>query len=139
VADSTTSRRHMASHHPVEYRLWCTQNDFLSMLEKDIKARKLQASSKEDQGTLDGHVQPLPMKSVLVYSDKGFKDLAVKWLIAADQPISALEHPAFTAMIELAAKAKGNGVVIQRRVTTRQHIMQAYHKHLIGLSKCLNV
>ncbi|EPQ59870.1 hypothetical protein GLOTRDRAFT_24866, partial [Gloeophyllum trabeum ATCC 11539] len=88
-----------------EYRLWCSQNNFVSMIKDDVEARKAQAATQQDQQTLDSHIRSTPRSSVITYSDESFKELAVKWLVRTDQPLSALEHPAFVDMIEMAAKA----------------------------------
>ncbi|KAH9920576.1 hypothetical protein B0H21DRAFT_701957, partial [Amylocystis lapponica] len=117
VIDTSTSQHHLVAFHKGDYRKWCTQNDFTSMLAEDMKARK--AQKKNDQGTLDEHVWPeAPKERVVAYSDEGFHEAAIQWLINTDQPLSALERPSFRKMIDFAACAK-NGVRIPDRRVTR--------------------
>ncbi|EIW85304.1 hypothetical protein CONPUDRAFT_42418, partial [Coniophora puteana RWD-64-598 SS2] len=91
------------------YYKWCKSNNFDSMLEKDIKVRQAKAQAKEDgilvqkQSQLDGHLRVCVV--VVKYSDKHFKQAAIKWMIATDQPLRALEHPKFKEMIDVAASA----------------------------------
>ncbi|KAG1822260.1 hypothetical protein EV424DRAFT_1274081, partial [Suillus variegatus] len=48
---------------------------------------------------------------IVPYVDSLFKQAAIEWLIATDQPIQAFEHPKFKEMIDVAAQAT-NGVKI---------------------------
>ncbi|TFK48589.1 hypothetical protein OE88DRAFT_1614565, partial [Heliocybe sulcata] len=140
ISDSSMARRHLGSYHAHEYREWCKTNDFVSMIPKDRDARKLKAAAMQgDQSTLDAHVQHVDRKSVIVYSDDGFKELATKWLVQTDQPLRTFEHPAFIDMIQMASKAKSQGITIPSRKASRQHIMDSVNKHLSALKKRLNV
>ncbi|KAG1853818.1 hypothetical protein C8R48DRAFT_610667, partial [Suillus tomentosus] len=56
------------------------------------------------------------------YSDKLFKQAAIEWLVAMDQPIQALEHLKFQEMIDIASQAT-NSVKIPSRKATRAEIM----------------
>ncbi|KAF8527134.1 hypothetical protein BU17DRAFT_33659, partial [Hysterangium stoloniferum] len=62
--------------------------------------------------TLDSYVQEQPIKQYIVpYTDPVFCQAMIKWLVPTDQPIQALEHPAFQNMMNIAAHAK-DGVKI---------------------------
>ncbi|EMD31402.1 hypothetical protein CERSUDRAFT_40722, partial [Gelatoporia subvermispora B] len=86
------------------YHKWCKDTSFLSMLREDIEARA--NAKKAVQATLDPHVQPLPTR-VTPYSDELMKETTLKWVISTDQPLSAIEEPAFVEMLNVAARAKG--------------------------------
>ncbi|KAF8572865.1 hypothetical protein K439DRAFT_1377228 [Ramaria rubella] len=46
------------------------------------------------QSALTDHFGPVPLAEIVIpYSDERFKQAAMEWLIATDQPIQALEHP----------------------------------------------
>ncbi|KAG2074081.1 hypothetical protein BDR04DRAFT_1008948, partial [Suillus decipiens] len=72
------------------------------------------------------------------YSDKLFKQAAIKWLVATDQPIQALDHPKFQDMIDVASRAT-NGVKIPNRRATHTEIMRIFKNHLMRLRMTLNV
>ncbi|KAJ7325907.1 hypothetical protein DFH08DRAFT_632965, partial [Mycena albidolilacea] len=92
------------------YRTWCKKNNSESKLEDDIQARKNAAAEVEaakaelHQQTLDPHLRDKPER-VVPYSDNAFRDAALEWVIATDQPIDALNHPKFKEMINIAARA----------------------------------
>ncbi|KAJ7247539.1 hypothetical protein C8J57DRAFT_1080746 [Mycena rebaudengoi] len=98
------------------YRAWCKKNNFESKLEDDISARqKAVADAEESKGklhqqTLDPHMRDKPER-VVPDSDSAFRDAALEWLIANDQPIDAFNHPKFKEMINIASRAP-NGVKI---------------------------
>ncbi|KDQ58222.1 hypothetical protein JAAARDRAFT_107947, partial [Jaapia argillacea MUCL 33604] len=95
-----------------DYLSWCTKNNFTSMLREDVEARKAKADLGKTQGTLDGHLCTKdPQERIIPYSNDSFKSAAIQWLVETDQPISALEHPSFAKMIDIASRAK-NGVKI---------------------------
>ncbi|KAJ7245082.1 hypothetical protein C8J57DRAFT_1082574, partial [Mycena rebaudengoi] len=134
VADPSTVRRHLAKFHTSQYHAWCAKTGFESRLEEDIAARRLAAVEAEDkkerlrQATLDPHLRNKPER-VAPYTDELFRDAAIEWLIATDQPIRALTHPKFKAMIDIAARAT-KGVVIPGRNSTRQEIMNLFHAQM---------
>ncbi|PCH39189.1 hypothetical protein WOLCODRAFT_55268, partial [Wolfiporia cocos MD-104 SS10] len=107
-----TLRRHLESTHRAEYLKWCEENKFQSMLPRDTKWRRDQMKA-DSQSSLDSHLQERlpPKERVIPYSDVLFREAAVEWLVATDQPIQALEHLSFKSMIEIAARAT-NGVRI---------------------------
>ncbi|KAJ7670970.1 hypothetical protein B0H17DRAFT_900186, partial [Mycena rosella] len=92
------------------YHKWAKENNFELRLEADIKARKQAADEahKLHQQKLDSHLRERP-ESIVPYSNTIFRDAALAWLIATDQPIGALEHPKSREMINIAAQAT-NGV-----------------------------
>ncbi|KAF8587534.1 hypothetical protein K439DRAFT_1309410, partial [Ramaria rubella] len=78
------------------------------------------------QSALTDHFGPVPpAEIVILYSDERFKQAAMEWLIATDQPIQALEHPKFVEMIDVAAWAK-NGVKVPTGKATREGIMSLF-------------
>ncbi|KAJ2981763.1 hypothetical protein NUW54_g10828 [Trametes sanguinea] len=88
--------------------------------------------------TLDPHLREMPPKDkVLRYTEQVFRQAVVEWLIATDQPISAVDHPKFTRMIEVAAAAK-EGVQIPNHKVARAEIMKMFQKEISGLKKRLN-
>ena len=68
-----------------DYLQWAEANNFVSMLPKDTKQRRVQASANS-QSQLDSHVQPMvPKERTIPYSDKAFRHAAIQWLIGTDQ------------------------------------------------------
>ncbi|KAJ3828573.1 hypothetical protein F5880DRAFT_1472177 [Lentinula raphanica] len=131
------------SFQPI-YRQWCEKNQFISMLPKDVQARKVairDAAEKHKQSTMDPHVEKKPsIKQTVPYSSALFREVAVEWLVCTDQPIDALEHPSFRQMIEIASRASSvTGVDIPNRKATRAHIIARFKKSLSDLSEQLNV
>ncbi|KIM74771.1 hypothetical protein PILCRDRAFT_79704, partial [Piloderma croceum F 1598] len=117
---------------------WCEKNDFKSKLPKAVKKAE-EAEATMRQGQLDSHLQEMPCKErVIPYTDALFRKAAIEWLVATDQPIQALEHPAFQKMIGIAARAT-NGIIIPNRKATRQEIMNMFKNQLIHLKERLNV
>ncbi|KAG8220554.1 hypothetical protein J3R82DRAFT_3287, partial [Butyriboletus roseoflavus] len=55
------------------------------------------------------------------------------------QPISALEHPSFRKMINIAALAMTNGVKIPSRKYTHTLIIDMFREHMIKLQSQLLV
>ncbi|KAJ7176397.1 hypothetical protein C8R43DRAFT_827557, partial [Mycena crocata] len=143
VSDPSTNRRHLAKFHTPEYHQWCEKTGFESRLEADIAARKLAAAEAEDekerlhQATLDPHLRNRPERPA-PYSDELFREAAVEWLIATDQPIRALTHPKFKKMIDIAARAT-KGVTIPGRNSTRREIMNLFHAQMDKLRIRLSV
>ncbi|KZT08272.1 uncharacterized protein LAESUDRAFT_649515, partial [Laetiporus sulphureus 93-53] len=135
-----TLRRHLQCHHKHRYYKWCQKEAFKSKLPDDVTARKANiVEGYKTQGTLDGCVQMGDVvERVLPYSDDAFRAVTIQWLVETDQPISALEHPAFKKMIQLASRAKGV-IKISRRSTTRREIINLFHQHLRDLKRRLTV
>ncbi|KAG2059949.1 hypothetical protein BDR06DRAFT_873088, partial [Suillus hirtellus] len=75
---------------------------------------------------------------VIPYSNKLFKQAAIEWLVATDQPIQALKHPKFKEMVDIASHAT-NGVKILGRKVTHAEIMRMFKNHLTKLRNTLNV
>ncbi|KAG2067040.1 hypothetical protein BDR04DRAFT_986365, partial [Suillus decipiens] len=74
---------------------------------------------------------------IMPYADSLFKQAAIEWLIAPNQPIQAFEHPKFKEMIDIAAQAT-NGVKILGRKATQAEIIQMFKTHLTKLKEKLN-
>ncbi|KAG1758826.1 hypothetical protein EDD22DRAFT_783439, partial [Suillus occidentalis] len=72
---------------------------------------------------------------VIPYSDKLFKQAAIEWLVATDQPIQALEHPKFKEMVDITSRAT-NGVKIPGSKATHAEIMRMFKNHLRGSGTC---
>ncbi|KAJ7443384.1 hypothetical protein FB451DRAFT_1056943, partial [Mycena latifolia] len=72
------------------------------------------------------------------YTDQLWLDAAVEWLAATDQPIDALSHPKFKAMIDIAARAT-QGVTIPNRKQTRAEIINLFHDQMDKLKIRLHV
>ncbi|KAF8802827.1 hypothetical protein BYT27DRAFT_7063060, partial [Phlegmacium glaucopus] len=107
-----TLRRHLESHHLTSYNKWCTDNSFESKLPKALKAQRNAkiAEDRSKQSSIDPHLRErVERERVIPYSDTLFRDAAIEWLVATDQPIQALEHPSFKNMIDIASRAT-NGV-----------------------------
>ncbi|KAG6859740.1 hypothetical protein C0995_004638 [Termitomyces sp. Mi166 len=65
------------------------------------------ALADDEHGTLDAHVcENLPKKQVIEYSNATFKLATAELLAATDQPLSALNHPKFKEMINIASHAE---------------------------------
>ncbi|KAJ7208457.1 hypothetical protein C8J57DRAFT_1098997, partial [Mycena rebaudengoi] len=126
-----------------QYHAWCTKTGFESRLEEDIASCRLAAVEAEDekerlcQATLDPHLRNKP-EHVAPYTDELFRDAAIEWLIATDQPICTLTHPKFKVMIDIAARAT-KGVVIPGRNSTQQEIMSLFHAQMNKLRVRLQV
>ncbi|KAJ7257844.1 hypothetical protein C8J57DRAFT_1074314 [Mycena rebaudengoi] len=89
------------------------------------------------QQTLDPHLQEKPEREV-PYSDQLFRDAAIEWLIATDQPLDAMNHPKFKEMIDIAARSH-NGVKIPGRKTTREEILRLFQRQMENLRVRLHV
>ncbi|KAI0373339.1 hypothetical protein BV20DRAFT_937980, partial [Pilatotrama ljubarskyi] len=138
VAEISTLRRHLQATHLNAYYTWATSNNFDSMLPKDTRARR-EERRKNEQSTLDFHVKPkAPRPPVVKYSDELFRQAAIEWLIATDQPVQALEHPKFQEMIDIAARAT-EGVKLPNRKQTRSAIIKMFKDNLTKLRERLNV
>ncbi|KAF8577232.1 hypothetical protein K439DRAFT_1307506, partial [Ramaria rubella] len=78
------------------------------------------------QSALTVHFGPAPLAEIVIpYSDERFKQAAMEWLIATDQPIQALEHPKFVEMIDVGAREK-NSVKVPTGKATREGIMSLF-------------
>ncbi|KAJ6620230.1 hypothetical protein B0H10DRAFT_1624778, partial [Mycena sp. CBHHK59/15] len=125
------------------YRAWCRKHGFESKLEEDIQVRKKVAADEEattkalEQQTLDPHLREKP-PHVVPYSDALFREVALEWLIATDQPIDALNHPKFKEMIDITARAH-DGVTIPGRQATRDEIMNLFQMQMKNLKLRLHV
>ncbi|KAG1877868.1 hypothetical protein DFJ58DRAFT_644237, partial [Suillus subalutaceus] len=136
VNETTTLRRHAEANFAGKYRTWAKKNLFESMLPGDVKARKEKA--EHDQQIITSHLTERKIaERVVLYSDSLFKQAAIEWLVATDQPIQAFEHPKFKEMIDVAARAT-NGVKIPGRKATRAEIMRMFKNHLTKLKEKLN-
>ncbi|KAL1949584.1 hypothetical protein VTO73DRAFT_8465 [Trametes versicolor] len=135
TSEVSTLRRHLQACHEGVYLAWCQANEFVSMLPKDTKARKEKAANKASQSRLDGHLRE--HTRLVPYSDELFNAAAQEWLIRTEQPLQALQHPAFREMIDIAARAT-NGVKIYNLRNTRQAIIDTFKHNLTNLSKRLN-
>ncbi|EIW52843.1 uncharacterized protein TRAVEDRAFT_134726, partial [Trametes versicolor FP-101664 SS1] len=143
INEVSTLRRHLQACHKGAYLAWCEANEFISMLPKDTKARKERAAleaTQKSQSRLDDHFKDGPAKNVRVvpYSDEFFSAAAQEWLRQTDQPLQALQHPSFHAMIDVAARAT-NGVKIYNLRNTRRAIIATFKNNLTNLGKRLNV
>ncbi|KAJ7662623.1 hypothetical protein DFH06DRAFT_987339 [Mycena polygramma] len=145
VYDPSTVRRHLQKYHKPAYHTWAKSNNFESKLSDDVKARadaaKAEAEAAEKaqlhQQTLDSHLRkkadrPAP------YTDELLMEAALEWLIATDQPIDALTHPKFKAMIDIAARAT-EGVTLPNRAQTREEIISLFHEQMNQLRIRLHV
>ncbi|KAG2060643.1 hypothetical protein BDR06DRAFT_828545, partial [Suillus hirtellus] len=89
---------------------WAKKHSFKSMLPGDVKACKEKA--EQVQQTINLHLTECKLSErVIPYLDKLFKQAAIAWLVAMDQPIQALKHPKFQEMIDVASWAT-NGIKI---------------------------
>ncbi|KAF8526667.1 hypothetical protein BU17DRAFT_40587, partial [Hysterangium stoloniferum] len=140
VAEATTCRRHIEANHKVKYLSWAAMNGFMSMLPGDMKCRNAEAKAgAEAQLTLDSYLQQQPIKECIVpYTDPVFCKAMIEWLVSTDQPIQALEHPAFQNMMNISAHAK-DGVKIPNRKQTQQEIVNMFKAQLSKLHNHLNV
>ncbi|KIL57474.1 hypothetical protein M378DRAFT_60358, partial [Amanita muscaria Koide BX008] len=99
-----TLRRHLEAHHSGKYRKWAQDAKYESRLPGDIKRRK--AAAELVTRTLDRDLrEKKPKERAVPYTDKAFRQAAIEWLVATDQPIQALEHPKFRDLIDLTARA----------------------------------
>ncbi|KAF8550337.1 hypothetical protein OG21DRAFT_1487829 [Imleria badia] len=121
VAEISTLQHHLQSYHRAEYVKWAKDNDFTSMLLNDQKSQKEDLQPAR-QTQLDGHLQPSTPK----YSNKRFH--------AA--PISALKHPSFKKVIEVAVQAT-NGVKIPSCKYTQTLIIDTFKENMLKL--CLQL
>ncbi|KIL69109.1 hypothetical protein M378DRAFT_61242, partial [Amanita muscaria Koide BX008] len=104
-----TLRRHMEAAHKGTYLKWAEDHSFISMLPKDTKRRRLETDA-DGQTQLDSHLRERETKErVVPYSDARFREAAIEWLVGTDQPLDALNHPAFQKMVHESARAT-NGV-----------------------------
>ncbi|KAI0686300.1 hypothetical protein C8T65DRAFT_525276, partial [Cerioporus squamosus] len=135
----TSLHHHMGALHEGIYRNWCDKNDLLSMLPKDTKQRREAEVATVAQSTLDTHLREKPApERVVKYTDDLFQEAAIEWLVSTDQPIQALEHPAFKNMIDIAARAT-EGVKIPNCKTTRREIINMFKCNLTKLRDRLQV
>ncbi|KAG1852294.1 hypothetical protein DFJ58DRAFT_613497, partial [Suillus subalutaceus] len=119
-----------------KYHTWAKKNSFESMLPGDVKAYKEKA--EHDQQIITSHLTERKIaEQVVLYSDSLFKQAAIEWLVATDQPIQAFEHPKFKEMIDVAARAT-SGIKIPGRNATRAKIMRMFKNHLTKLKEKLN-
>ncbi|KAH9969452.1 hypothetical protein BGW80DRAFT_1167494 [Lactifluus volemus] len=137
IDEVTTLRRHLDAMHSGKYRKWAKGVNFTSKLPSDVKRRK--AAAVEAIRTLDDDLREIPpAKQVVPYSSKAFLQRAIEWLVATDQPIQALQHSTFKALLDITSRAT-NGVNIPGRKTMRCEIMRAFRDHLIKLRARFNV
>ncbi|KAF8548755.1 hypothetical protein OG21DRAFT_1381588, partial [Imleria badia] len=108
-----TLRRHQQAAHEEIYRKWATDNGFTSMLPVDTKCHQDEEARQHDatsssasisrQSSLDGHL--VPVGTIIQYSESAFRNAALKWLIATDQPIHCMEHPMFQRLLDIVSRA----------------------------------
>ncbi|KAH9981726.1 hypothetical protein BJV77DRAFT_955093 [Russula vinacea] len=138
VNEVTTLRRHLEAYHVGKYRKWAEENNFESRLPGDIRRCKAAAAELVVR-TLDRDlVEKKITERIVKYTDQSFRQTAIEWLIATDQPICALEHPKFKEMIDIAACAT-NRVKLPGRKSTRAEIIRLFKNHLTSLKSRLNV
>ncbi|KAF8135553.1 hypothetical protein EV363DRAFT_1159309, partial [Boletus edulis] len=118
-----------------DYVEWAAANNFVSMLPNDTKQQRANATLSM-QPSLDKHL--ICKEPVVKYTDSSFSDLAVHWLIDMDQPVHALQHPSFQAMINLVSRAT-NGITIPTRKDTQQKVINLFRRQLLDLHKHLTV
>ncbi|KAG6839020.1 hypothetical protein C0991_006565, partial [Blastosporella zonata] len=138
VQQTQTVKTAQAAHWK-SYESWCKKNSFLSMLPRNTKKHKQQKADTDRQSQLDLHLWEREKKETkgIAYSNELFRQVAVEWLIATNQPLSALEHPKFQDMIYVAAKAT-NGVKIPACKQTRQEIIDMFKHQMNHLRAKLN-
>ncbi|EKM48856.1 uncharacterized protein PHACADRAFT_202308 [Phanerochaete carnosa HHB-10118-sp] len=126
ISDITNLQRHIETKH--------LKNNFESKLRGDINERKASLETiKLEQKTLDTHLQDMPKEErVIHYSELVFKWIAMEWLAETDQPIGALEHPAFHCMIQVAAQAT-NSVKIPNQKAACKEILERFYEQMAGL------
>ncbi|KAJ3787158.1 hypothetical protein GGU10DRAFT_331799 [Lentinula aff. detonsa] len=123
VKDTTTVWRHLESQHAGEYKKWCSENGF---------------QKKLLQSTLDGNmVKVKPKVPVIPYSHANFLQAMLEWMIATDQPLWALQHPAYQNMIHVASRAMTT-IQIPNRKVTWQEIMNMFWKFIEDTKGCFN-
>ncbi|KAF7342966.1 putative AC transposase [Mycena venus] len=138
TAHSTTLRRHLESDHYNTYHKWAKKVEFISALPGDRAKAKKATEGPTTQPTIDPHLKEIPVKEVIIpYSDELFREAAIEWLVATDQPVDALDDPRFRNMIDIASRAK-NGVRISGQKATRQGIINMFQKRMDNLKKKLN-
>ncbi|KAI0277661.1 hypothetical protein BC826DRAFT_927679 [Russula brevipes] len=88
--------------------------------------------------TLDSDlVEKKLSERVVHYSHKLFRQVAVEWLVATDQPIQALQHPKFRELItSLLVPQRGQH---SRAEGHAAEIMRLFKEHLTKLKAQLNV
>ncbi|OJT04203.1 hypothetical protein TRAPUB_5111 [Trametes pubescens] len=137
VAQISTLRRHMQATHQAAYYTWTKANHFESMLPKDTLARR-EKHKLQEQTRLNAHlVEKPPPECIIKYTDAIYREAAIEWLLATDQPLRALEHPAFKNMIDIAARAT-DGVKILNCKQTRREIIRLFKKNMTQLREKLN-
>ncbi|KIL63972.1 hypothetical protein M378DRAFT_78896, partial [Amanita muscaria Koide BX008] len=91
------------------------------------------------QTSVDSHFQPvLPGMKPQPYSDKLMKEAAIEWLIRTNQPLNALENPAFKRMTDIAARAT-HGIKLLSQKQTRVEIIEIFREQMRRLRDRLNV
>ncbi|KAG1789263.1 uncharacterized protein HD556DRAFT_1244079 [Suillus plorans] len=135
VNEISTLHRHAEAKFSGKYRKWAKEHSFESILPGNIKACKDNAA----QQNINVHLTERKLaERVVSYLDKLFKQAAIEWLVATDQPIQALEHPKFKDMIDVTARTT-NSIKIPGRKATHAEIMRTFKTHLMGLRSKLNV
>ncbi|KAF7350175.1 putative AC transposase [Mycena venus] len=138
TAHSTTLRRHLESDHYNTYHKWAKKVEFVSALPGDRAKAKKAEEGPATQPTIEPHLKEIPAKEVIIpYSDELFREAAIEWLVATNQPVDALDDPRFRNMIDIASRAK-NGVRISGQKATRQGIIDMFQKRMDNLKKKLN-
>jgi hypothetical protein len=133
VNEITTLRRHLEAHHSGRYHKWAKSANFESRLPSDVKDRKVAATASAQSQTLEQHLSEQTVtERVVPYSDSLFRQAAIEWIVATDQPLRALEHLQFKEMINIAARAT-KGVKIPGRRATRAHIKRTFKDHLTSI------
>ncbi|KAG2347329.1 hypothetical protein BDR05DRAFT_876262, partial [Suillus weaverae] len=92
------------------------------------------------QGSLNNHLCKLnPTKWVLPYSDKLFREAAIKWLASTNQVCLFLDTTIKEKkMVDIASRAT-MGVIVPNQKTTRCEIINMFKQQLTKLREQLNV
>ncbi|KAF7372312.1 putative AC transposase [Mycena venus] len=88
--------------------------------------------------TLDNHLHDIPPKErVIPYSHAAFRQAAIEWLVATNQPVDVLDHPKFRNMIDITSRAT-DGVRIPGKKLTREEIIELFKRRMDQLKAKLN-
>lgn len=127
------------------------------MLPDDAKARRQKDLERAlEQTQVNDHFHLVkPEDKPEPYSDNGFREAAIQWLIETDQvffnvfdrctvliislqPISGFEHPSFQRMMHIASQAT-RGIKIPNKKQARDEIISLFKAQMNKLKQRLNV
>ncbi|PSR77950.1 hypothetical protein PHLCEN_2v7633, partial [Hermanssonia centrifuga] len=139
VADISTLCWHLGAYHASQYHAWALKENFKLMIPTDMKSqREAIAKEKAKQHLFDDHLKEMPKKECIVaYSHRLFHSIAIKWLIAAVQPLLALKHPTFEKIIDIAARAR-DSVEIPLCKVAREELLDMFRQRMSNLKATLN-